>query len=83
MVWAEMLFEEIQHATWRLSWLSERTDSSNSESLCHCDVSHQVLAQSDTVWEEMSFEEFQEGRHGSHPRNRNGTILVCHCDATI
>ena len=32
---------------WRPSWISERNDFSNSESLCHCDASHQVLAQSD------------------------------------
>ena len=31
--------------------------------LCHCDASHQVLAQSNMVWEEMLFEEFQDGRH--------------------
>ena len=28
------------------SWISERNNFSNSESLCHCDASHQVLAQS-------------------------------------
>ena len=26
------------------------------------------------VWEEMLFEEFQDGRHGSHLRYCNGTI---------
>ena len=31
---------------WRLSWISERKDFSNCESLCHCEASHQVLAQS-------------------------------------
>ena len=36
-------------ALWRLSWLSEWNYFSNSESLCHCDASHQVLAQSD-LW---------------------------------
>ena len=29
----------------RLSWILERYDFSNSESLCHFDASHQVLAQ--------------------------------------
>ena len=29
------------------SWISEWNDFSNSESLCHCVASHQVLAQSD------------------------------------
>ena len=32
---------------WRISWISERNNFSNSESLCHCDASHQVSAQSD------------------------------------
>ena len=32
---------------WRPSWISERNDFSNSESLCHCDASHQVSAHSD------------------------------------
>ena len=27
-------------------WILERNDFSNSESLCHCDASHEVLAQS-------------------------------------
>ena len=39
---------------WRISrwpppWLSEQNDVSNSESLWHCDASHQVLAQSN-LW---------------------------------
>ena len=29
------------------SWILEKNNFSNSESLCHCDASHQVLAQSD------------------------------------
>ena len=29
-----------------ISWISERNDFTHSESLCHCDASHQVLAQS-------------------------------------
>ena len=28
------------------------------------------------VWEEMSFEEFQDGRHGCHLGYRNGMILA-------
>ena len=47
----------------------------HSESLCCFHASHQVSAQSDTVWE-MSFEEFQDGRHGSYPGYQNGTILA-------
>ena len=40
-----MSFEEFQDGR-RPSWILERNDFSNSESLCHCDASHQVLAQS-------------------------------------
>ena len=29
-----------------------------------------------TVWEEMSFEKFQDGRHGGHLGYQNGTILA-------
>ena len=28
------------------------------------------------VWEEMSFEDFQDGRHGGHLGYRNGSILA-------
>ena len=44
---------------------------SNSESPCHPDASHEVLAQSDTVREEMWFEEFQDGCHGGNLRYWN------------
>ena len=49
-----------------------RTSFSNSESQYHSNASQQVLAQSNMVWEEMSFEEFQDGHLGY----RNGTILA-------
>ena len=63
---------------WRISrwpsfWISERNDFSNSESLCRSDASHQASAQSITVWEELLFKEFQDGRHLGY---RNGLILV-------
>ena len=35
-----------------------------------------VLAQSDMVWEEMSFEEFQDGHLGSHLGYQNRIILA-------
>ena len=59
----------------------EQKDFSNSESLCHCDASHQVLAQSNLVLVEMLFEEFQDGHHGGHLGYWNGTILAIlnHC----
>ena len=51
MIWEEMSFEEFQNGRRggqrRPSWISEQDDFSNSESLYHCDASHQVLAQSD------------------------------------
>ena len=54
-------------ATMLPSWISEWNDFSNSESLCQCDVSHQVLAQSN----------FQFGRRcRCHLGYRNGTILA-------
>ena len=70
-----MSFEEFQDGQ-RPSWISEWKDFSNFESLCHCDASHQVSAQSDRVWEEMSFEEFQDGCHGGHLGYRNGMLLA-------
>ena len=79
-----MSFEEFKEATpplpsphppWQPSWTLERKDFSNSESLCHCEASHQVMAQSLMVWE-MSFEEFQDGRHGGHFGYQNGMILA-------
>ena len=40
-----MSFEEFQDG--RPGWILEQNDFSNFESLCHCDASHQVSAQSD------------------------------------
>ena len=43
-------------SSWWPSWISKQNDSSNSESLCHCDAFHQVSAQSnlglgqDVIW---------------------------------
>ena len=61
-----MSFEDFQdgyHGS-HLSWISEGSDFGNSESLCPFDASHQLLAQSDLVLEEMSFEDFQDGCYG-------------------
>ena len=49
-------------AVMRPSWISERNDFSNSESLCHYDASHHFSSIGLMVWEEMSFEEIQDGR---------------------
>ena len=51
---------------------------SNSESLCQCDAFHQVWAQSDMVWEEMSIEEFQDGGHLGYWKRNNLAILNLH-----
>ena len=58
---------------WWPCWILEWNNFSNSESLCHCDASHQVLAQSNYGLEEMSFEEFQDGGHLGY---RNQMILA-------
>ena len=46
-----MSFEEFRRISrwppWQPSWIWEWNDFSNFESLCHCDASHQVSAQSD------------------------------------
>ena len=51
---------------------------SNSESPCHLDASIQVSAQPDTVWEEMWFEELQDGGHLGHWNRRILAILDFH-----
>ena len=59
-------------APWRPSWISERNDFSNFESLCHCDASHQVLAQSSFRFDRRCRLKFYGGQLGY----RNGTILA-------
>ena len=49
---------------------------SSSESPCLPNASHQVSAQSDTVREQMSFEDFQDAHHGGHLGYWNGTNLA-------
>ena len=51
----------------------QRSDFSNSKSLCHCDASHQVTAQSDLRFERRCrLKNFKIGHLGY----RNGTILA-------
>ena len=72
-----MSFEDLKMAPWRPSWLLERNDFSNSESLCPCDASRQNFGSIQLkFWEEMSFEEFQDGHYGSQLGYQNGTILA-------
>ena len=55
----------------------ERNDFSNSESLCHCDASHQVLAQSDLRFgRRYRLKNFKMAAYGGHLGYRNGTILI-------
>ena len=44
---------------WPPSWISEWKDFRNSESLCHCDVSHQVLAQSNLLFRRCRLKNFK------------------------
>ena len=56
---------------WRQSWISELNNFSHSESLCHSDASHQVLAQSDLWFGRRCL--LKNGGHLGYP---NGTILA-------
>ena len=61
---------------WRPAcWIPEWNDFSNFESLCHCDASHQVSAQSDLRLGRCSLKNIQDGRHG-YLGYRNRRILV-------
>ena len=57
----------------RPSWISERNDFSNSESLCHCNASHQVLAQSNLRFGPSSIQERNDFSNSES---------LCHCDAS-
>ena len=61
----------------RPSWIAERNDFSNSESLC---CSHAFPSSFSTirltVWEEILFEEFQDSRHDGHLGYWNRMILA-------
>ena len=54
----------------------ERNDFSSTESLCHCDASHQVLAQSDLWFGRRYCLMISRWPHGGHLGYRNGTILA-------
>ena len=64
----------------RFSWwppIPERNDCSNSESLCRSNAFHHFFSSIRlTVWEEMLFEGFQDGRRGGHLGYRNGRIFA-------
>ena len=58
---------------WRQSWISEWNEFSYSESLCHCDASHQVSTQSDLRFaRRCRLNNFQDGGHLGY---QNGTIV--------
>ena len=56
------------------SWLSEWNRFSSSESPCLPNASHQISIHI-TLREQMSFQDFQAGHHGSHLRYWNGKNL--------
>ena len=58
---------------WRQSWISERNHFSNSEPPMPPIKFQLNLIM---VWEEISFAEFQDGRHGDHLGYQNTTILA-------
>ena len=61
---------------WWPSWISEQKDFSNSESLCHCDASHQVLVNPTYGLGGDVIEEFHNGVHGGLLGYRNCTTLA-------
>ena len=71
-----MSFEEFQDGRPRPSWISEWNDFSNFESLCHCDASHQVSAQSDLGFGRRCRLKNFKMSPGSHLGYRNGMILA-------
>ena len=58
---------------WQPSWISEWNDFSNSESVM---LPIKFWFNPTFGWEEMSYEEFQDDRHGGHLGYKNGTILA-------
>ena len=69
----EMSFEEFQDGC---RWMLEWDEFICSEFPCLPNASHQVSAQSDTVQEQMLFQDFQDGHHGGHLENWNGMNLA-------
>ena len=72
---------------WRPTCIWERNYFSNSESLWHSNDVHQVSAYFGfwlMVWEQMLFEDFQDGHRGGHHGYQNGTILaILNCCVTV
>ena len=70
---------------WRPSWISEWNDFSNSEFLCHCDASHQVLAQSDLRFgRRCRLKNFKMAAWSWIPERNDFSNFesLCHCDAS-
>ena len=57
---------------------------SNSDSLCHCDVSHQVLGQSDLRFGRCHLKNFKMAAisHLGYQSNFSNSESLCHCDAS-
>ena len=56
--------------------ISERNNFNNSKSPCCSDAFHRVSAQSDTVREQITTEDFQDGHRGGHLGHHNKIILA-------
>ena len=65
---------------WQPSWISERNNFSNSESPCHCDASHQVLAQSDLRFGRRCRLKNFRPSWISKRNNFSNSEPLCHCD---
>ena len=68
---------------WRPSWILERNNFSNSESLCYCNASHQVLAQSDLRFVRICrLKNFKMPSWTSKRKYFSNSESLCHCDAS-
>ena len=69
-------FKIFKKAAQRPPWTAKRNNLSNSESLSLQCLPSSFGSIQPKVWEEMSFEEFQDGHHGSHLGYQNRMIMA-------
>ena len=80
MIWEEMSFEEFQDGRHHGYW--KGTIFSNFESLCHCDASHKVMAQSDLRFGNCRLKNFKMAAIPERNDLSNSESLF-HCDASL
>ena len=73
---ADVIWKISRWLLWWPSWISEQNHFSNSRFPCCPDAFHQVSAPCDTIREQMTIEDFQDGLHGSHHGYCNKLILA-------